>query len=38
MPLLGGSMAANAFVRTDPGHIESMRTDAGGALRFTLGF
>lgn len=38
MPLFGGAMAANAFVRTDPGHIESMRDDIGGALRFTLGF
>jgi hypothetical protein len=36
--LWGGNMAANAFVRTDPGHIESMRNDIGGALRFTLGF
>lgn len=38
MPLLGGNMDANAFVRTDPGHIESMKNDIGGALRFTLGF
>jgi hypothetical protein len=38
MPLWGGNMAANAFVRTDPGHIESMKDDIGGALRFTLGF
>jgi hypothetical protein len=38
MPLLGGDMAANGFVRADPGHIESMRNDIGGALRFTLGF
>ena len=37
-PLLGGSMVANAFVRSDPGHIESMKSDIGGALRFTLGF
>jgi hypothetical protein len=36
--LLGGDIAANAFVRTDPGHIESMKNDIGGALRFTLGF
>ena len=38
VPLLGGNMAANAFVRTEPGHIESMKNDIGGALRFTLGF
>jgi hypothetical protein len=38
MPLLGGNMAANAFVRTDPGHVESARNDVGAALRFTLGF
>ncbi|HEX8512044.1 MAG TPA: peptidase S8, partial [Allosphingosinicella sp.] len=36
--LLGGSLAANAYLRTDPGHIESMKNDVGGALRFTLGF
>jgi hypothetical protein len=38
LPLLGGSMAANAFVRTDSGHVEWMEHDIGGALRFTLGF
>ncbi|HEU0097632.1 MAG TPA: S8 family peptidase [Allosphingosinicella sp.] len=38
LPLLGGYMAANAFARTEPGHIEAMRSDFGGALRFTLGF
>ncbi|HEV2080738.1 MAG TPA: S8 family peptidase [Allosphingosinicella sp.] len=37
-PLLGGNMAANAFLRTDPGHIQSMKKDIGAALRFTLGF
>ncbi len=36
--MLGGSMAATVFVRTDPGHIERMNTDRGGAVRFTLGF
>jgi hypothetical protein len=36
--LLGGSIAANAFVRTDAGHIDWMKNDVGGALRFTLGF
>lgn len=38
MPLAGGNIAANAFLRTDPGHIESMRNDIGGALRFARGF
>jgi hypothetical protein len=38
MPLWGGNMAANAFVRTDAGHIEAMKNDIGGAVRFTLGF
>ena len=38
MPLWGGNIAANAFVRTDPGHIEAMNNDIGGALRFALGF
>jgi hypothetical protein len=37
-PLWGGNIAANAFVRSDPGHIESMKNDLGAALRFTLGF
>jgi hypothetical protein len=37
-PLLGGNIAANAFIRTDPGHVEQMKNDVGGALRFTLGF
>jgi hypothetical protein len=36
--LLGGNLAFNAFVRNDPGHIELMKNDFGGALRFTLGF
>jgi hypothetical protein len=38
MPLWGGNIAANAFLRTDPGHIEAMKNDIGGALRFTRGF
>jgi hypothetical protein len=38
MPLLGGHLAANAFARTDPGHVEAMKNDIGAALRFTLGF
>jgi len=36
--LLGGSIAGNAFVRTDPGHIEWLKSDVGAALRFTLDF
>ncbi len=36
--LLGGNMAANAFVRTDPGHIQGSKKDVGAALRFTVGF
>jgi hypothetical protein len=36
--LWGGHIAANAFVRTDPGHIEQMKNDLGAALRFTRGF
>jgi hypothetical protein len=36
--LVGGNLAFNAFVRNDPGHIELMKNDYGGALRFTLGF
>jgi hypothetical protein len=38
MNLLGGSFGLNAFYRTDPGHIEAMRSDVGGAIRYTLGF
>jgi hypothetical protein len=36
--VLRGNVAANAFLRTDAGHIEWMKNDIGGALRFTLGF
>jgi hypothetical protein len=36
--LLGGNIAANTYLRTDPGHIERIKRDVGGALRFTLGF
>ena len=36
--LLGGRLGVNAFLRTDPGHIEAMRTDLGGAVRYSLGF
>ena len=34
--LLGGSLDLNAFVRSDPGHIEAMPRDTGAAIRFTL--
>lgn len=36
--VLGGDLSANLFLRTDPGHVEAMRSDLGGAIRFTLGF
>lgn len=35
---LGGNLGLNAYLRTDPGHIETMKKDVGGAIRFTLGF
>jgi hypothetical protein len=35
---LGGYLAANAFLRTEPGNIEWMKNDPGGAVRFSLGF
>ena len=38
MGLLGGDLGLNAFYRNDPGHIEAMKNDIGGAIRFTLGF
>jgi subtilisin family serine protease len=34
---LGGDLGINAFLRTDPGHVETMKTDLGAAIRFTLG-
>jgi hypothetical protein len=34
--LLGGYFDVNAFIRTDPGHIEAMPTDRGAAFRFTV--
>lgn len=34
----GGDLSANLFLRTDPGHIETMRSDIGGAIRFTKSF
>ncbi|HEX8444213.1 MAG TPA: S8 family peptidase [Allosphingosinicella sp.] len=34
----GGRLGANLFLRTEPGHIEAMDSDLGGAIRFTLGF
>jgi hypothetical protein len=35
--LLGGYLGVNAFLRTDPGHVEAMKNDIGAAIRFTLG-
>ena len=35
--LFGGHLDFNVFLRTDPGHIETMKKDMGTALRFTLG-
>ena len=35
---LGGDLGLNAYLRSDPGHIEAMPTDIGGAIRYTLGF
>jgi hypothetical protein len=35
--LLGGRLDFNAFLRTDPGHVETMKKDLGTAIRFTLG-
>ncbi len=34
--LWGGELDVNAFVRSDPGHVEAMRRDIGAALRFTV--
>ncbi len=34
--LLGGRLDLNAFLRTDPGHIRTMKNDPGAAIRFTL--
>ena len=36
--LLGGYIDANAFVRTNSGHVDARKKDVGGALRFVLGF
>jgi hypothetical protein len=36
--LWGGQLSANAFVRREPGHVEAMRDDLGGAIRYSLGF
>jgi hypothetical protein len=35
---LGGDLGLNAFYRKDPGHIQAMKDDVGGAIRYTLGF
>jgi hypothetical protein len=34
--LLGGYLDLNAFLRTDPGHVEAARPDRGAAIRITL--
>lgn len=33
-----GELSANAFLRTDPGHVETRSNDAGAAIRFTMGW
>lgn len=33
-----GWIGMNLFARTDPGHVEAMNTDMGGAIRFTTRF
>lgn len=38
VPLAGGWIGANAFVRRQPGHIAAADDDIGGAIQFTLGF
>ena len=35
-PMFGGYLDLNGFVRTDPGNVQAMRTDVGGAVRFNL--
>ena len=35
--IFGGFVDLNAFVRSDPGHIEDADRDVGAAVRFTLG-
>jgi hypothetical protein len=35
--LLGGHLDVNAYLRSDPGHVQSMRNDMGTAIRFSLG-
>ena len=35
---LGGDLGFNAFYRKDPGNIQAMSDDVGGAIRYTLGF
>lgn len=36
--VLGGNITANAFVRTNAGHVEAMTDDVGGAIRLSAGF
>lgn len=37
-PLFAGSIAANAYLRTDPGHVEERRQDIGAVFRFSSAF
>ena len=38
LPLFGGQITANAFVRRQPGNIAALSPDLGSAIRFSLGF
>jgi hypothetical protein len=35
---LGGRADFNTFVRSDPGHVETMKSDMGAAIRYSLRF
>lgn len=37
-PMLGGSLAANAFARTQPGHVAARGADVGAVFRFNRSF
>jgi hypothetical protein len=36
--LWGGQLSANAFLRREPGHIEALGNDVGGAIRYGVAF
>jgi hypothetical protein len=36
--LWGGQLSANAFLRRQPGHIEALGNDVGGAIRYGVAF